>query len=378
MAKPKQTNSKPSKRAASSDRSQAAHSASTPQSPSAHRDQIETLLEHLEEMESRISQLHQGLAHSHRLTTLGTITSIIAHEFNNLLTPIMSYSQLAIKNPDDLALSQKANAKSFEAASRAAHIAESMLDFARQEDSENHISSLYSVLDQVMGCIAREPEKDNIEFKRPSADQDVRILINPTHLHQVLINLILNARKALLPRGGMIQINGQLIGTNVILEITDNGPGIPTEILGSLFEPFVTQPTNQPTNQPTSKPANQRNIPPVPADHGSGAMEDVRLGAQMDDEDDRRGASACAALSGNALDDNELNQFGPVNGESNTSAQGQGERVDDEDKLRRGTGLGLYICRQLIERAGGDIAVTSEPGHGATFTIRLPRATDLD
>ncbi|QDU35545.1 Sensor protein FixL [Poriferisphaera corsica] len=352
MAKPKQSNPNHSERDTKSARGQAI--SQQPQPPVPQPDQIEELLNHLQDMESRISELQQGLSHSHRLTTLGTITSIIAHEFNNLLTPIMSYSQLAIKNPEDLTLSQKANVKSYEAASRAAHIVRSMLNFARQEDSANHISCFNSVLDETLACLARQPEKDNIQFKRPKADRDVQILINPTHLHQVLMNLILNARKVLLATGGMIQVNTQVIGSDVIIEIADTGPGIPEEIMGSLFDPFVTRSTS--TEQSDS--CETSGVESDSCDVGSCARESAKLESA-----------------------DELKRYGPVESGQKTGAQhdeGQGGEVGkDCAKHQRGTGLGLYICKQLIEQAGGKIAVTSEPGHGATFTIRLPQAIDL-
>ena len=66
---------------------------------SSHPDQlaqVEQLLEHFEQLEAQLQQVRDGLTHSHRLSTLGTIASIIAHEYNNILTPIISYGQMAM------------------------------------------------------------------------------------------------------------------------------------------------------------------------------------------------------------------------------------------------------------------------------------------
>lgn len=69
--------------------------------PSDQLAQVSQLLEHFEQLETQLEQVRDGLTHSHRLATLGTIASIIAHEYNNILTPIINYGQLALAKPDD-------------------------------------------------------------------------------------------------------------------------------------------------------------------------------------------------------------------------------------------------------------------------------------
>jgi len=102
---------------------------------------VQQLLEHFEKLEDQMQKVSEGLAHSHRLATLGTITSIIAHEYNNILTPIVSYCQSALARTDDGDLLIKAVQKSLAGAERAAHISSSLLDFAREQD-EQHAASL--------------------------------------------------------------------------------------------------------------------------------------------------------------------------------------------------------------------------------------------
>src|SRR5271170_4715696 len=70
--------------------------------------QAEELLQHFEALEAQFQQVRDGLMHCHRLTTLGTIASTIAHEYNNILTPVLSYAQLALSRPDDATLMRKA------------------------------------------------------------------------------------------------------------------------------------------------------------------------------------------------------------------------------------------------------------------------------
>jgi signal transduction histidine kinase len=206
-----------------------------------HPDQlatVEQLLGHFEELESQLRQVREGLTHSHRLATLGTIAGIIAHEYNNILTPIVSYAQLALASPDDHDLMRKAVEKALAGAERAAHISSSLLGFAREADQQ-HAADLRTVVNEAIACMGREPRKDGIEL---SLDlPDVRVAISPLNLQQVLLNLLLNARKAMRRRGGRLSITARLTGSLVRIDVADTGPGIPEELLGRLFEPFVTQ-----------------------------------------------------------------------------------------------------------------------------------------
>jgi signal transduction histidine kinase len=253
---------------------------------------VEQLLEHFEQLEAQFQQVREGLTHSHRLATLGTIASVIAHEYNNILTPIMSYAQYALSPDADEAMMRKALEKVLLGAERAAKISSSLLGFAREAD-EQHVGRLSDAIKDAVGCLARDPAKDGIELIVDVPD--VLIAMSPLNLQQVLLNLILNARKAMHRTGGTLRIVGREDGSVVRVSVSDSGPGIPQQILDRLFEPFVTH--------------------------------------RID----------------------------------------QGEATAE----RKGTGLGLCICRELLRNAGGSIDVESQPSRGATFNLVMPRADDL-
>ena len=199
--------------------------------------QVETVLEHLQSLEGQFQNVRGGLSHSHRLATLGTIASIIAHEYNNILTPMISYAQLSLAKPDDHELMKKAVEKALLGAERAAHISASLLGFAREAD-QNHAATLRSVIDEAVGCLARDPKKDGIELKVDVPE--VLVAISPLNLQQVLLNLFLNARQAMRRTGGALSITARVEGSLVHITVADTGPGIPPEVKDRLFEPFVT------------------------------------------------------------------------------------------------------------------------------------------
>jgi len=207
--------------------------------PTDRIDQAETLLRDLERVEAQLHQLQDGLTRSHRLATLGTMASIIAHEFNNILTPMISYCQMAEQSPEDVAMLRKAVAKSLAGAQKAASISSSMLGFARDGD-EADVAQLDVVLDEVFNCMARPPEKDGIQC-HIDIPEDTYVAMSPTGAQQVLLNLVLNARQAMRRTGGHLSITARQAGDTVTLDISDTGPGIPQDLIPHVFKPFITR-----------------------------------------------------------------------------------------------------------------------------------------
>ena len=110
---------------------------SEPINPIAAQPINESLTSHIELLQQQLDSLREQLTESQRLATIGTIAAVIAHEFNNLLTPIVSYSQFALQSAEsqkpDMDLIRKALGKSFQAATKAGKICNSMLGLARGE-----------------------------------------------------------------------------------------------------------------------------------------------------------------------------------------------------------------------------------------------------
>jgi signal transduction histidine kinase len=195
------------------------------------------VLDRFSQIEGQFSQIKEGLAHLQRLSTLGTMTATVVHEFNNILTPIISYAQLAMGRPDDAALSDKAHRKALEGAERASQLCASLLGYARDDDPIGR-APLREAVHSAINCLGRGLEKDGIRVELDLPEID--LAISPTSLEQVLVNLVLNARKAMAERGGSLTIRGWSQGSMVHLDLTDTGRGVPPDVADRLFEPFVT------------------------------------------------------------------------------------------------------------------------------------------
>jgi two-component system NtrC family sensor kinase len=183
-------------------------------------------------LESQISQL-QALAN------IGTATCMIAHEINNLLTPLSSYAALALNNPDDKALAEKVFQKTVRNCARASKITESMLAMANGETQEKKNAQLTTVVEEIFNCLCRDFTKDGITVNI-QIPKDLTVWAVPVQIQQVLMNLILNARDAMLPPGGILTISAHEDIDVVCIEVTDTGCGIEQANLKKIFEPFFT------------------------------------------------------------------------------------------------------------------------------------------
>jgi signal transduction histidine kinase len=207
--------------------------------PSADDD---ALRKQVDAAQEQLSFLRDQLTESQRLATIGTIAAVIAHEFNNLLTPMVSYSQYALQSAEsatpDMALIRKALSKSFQSSSKAGKICASMLGLARGESSFGEVS-VQKLVDEVLQVLARDPQKDGIAL-RVQVQPELIVHGDPVQLEQVLLNLLINARQAMLGKGGSLTIKGVSEGDHVKLQVIDTGPGIAKNLLAKIFEPFFT------------------------------------------------------------------------------------------------------------------------------------------
>ena len=193
-------------------------------------------------MEGRLAALRDQLTESQRLATIGTIAAVIAHEFNNLLTPIVSYSQFALQSAEgdkpDMELIKKALAKAYQGSSKAGRMCASMLGLARGDSTVGQVS-IRSLVDETLLVLARDPKKDGITL-RVQVEPELSVNADAIQLEQVLLNLLINARQAMLGKGGSITIKAHQSDGEARIQVIDTGSGIPERLLPKIFQPFFT------------------------------------------------------------------------------------------------------------------------------------------
>lgn len=252
-----------------------------------------SVLDRLGQTSTQADGLHAELEHLHRLALIGTLAAGVAHEINNILTPVLAYAQLAQSPNADPEIQRKALRKSMRGAEQVTAISQALLGFAARSENEDSASAnVAEAFDRTIDCLGRDPASDGVEVIN-NLPTNLCVQIQPVALQQVLMNIVLNALYVLRKTNGTLELRAEQQGGEVAIRVIDNGPGIPETIRDRLFEPFVT------------------------AD------------------------------------------------------------VHNEASRSTGTGLGLAVCRMLIEAADGRIEAHSASGQGTTFTIHLPAAEPM-
>jgi signal transduction histidine kinase len=207
-------------------------------------------LPRLAKAEAELESLRKELDHTHQLATLGTLTAGIAHEINNILTPVLAYAQMAKGNPNDDDLQAKARDRAIAGVQAASRIIEAVLGFARAEE-ESGPANIYNVIESSLACLGRAPERDGV-FLIVEADAEAHVRIQPLALQQILLNLMLNALTALHGHRGELRIDVAERGDGMTqIRVADNGPGIDKTVAATLFEPFVTSRAKRGTDNRT-------------------------------------------------------------------------------------------------------------------------------
>ena len=187
-----------------------------------------------------------------RLDAIGALASGISHDLNNILAPILISAGLLREK--SLEAHDRELLELIEvSARRGAEVIKQLLTFSRGLEGDRvHVQVRHVVNEMV--AIARETFPRNITVVAVTADDLWPIVADATHLHQVMMNLCVNARDAM-PDGGKltvltsnVQLEKQdprlevhaLAGAYVLLTVTDTGMGIPREVIDRIFEPFFT------------------------------------------------------------------------------------------------------------------------------------------
>jgi signal transduction histidine kinase len=214
-------------------------------------DRLETEIRERASSERKRLDLERRLLHRERIATIGTLAGGVAHEFNNILTPILLYSQLALNDTAPDSPRARDLGRIVSAAHRARSLIKRILTFSREMDSlDVSAFSLRSTVEEAL-ALMRAVVPANVEIVLEAPTQEIRVSGDPSLVHQVIINLCTNAYQAMRQTGGRIVVRLRRIeelpadgqpesGPAALLEVSDTGHGIDPTVIAHIFEPFFT------------------------------------------------------------------------------------------------------------------------------------------
>ncbi len=183
----------------------------------------------------------QKIMASERLALIGQLSANVAHELNNPLTGIVTYSHLVLEDTDCDDPKKKSIEKIVGQATRCRDIIRGLLDFSRQREPDKVLSNINTVMEQCLSFVENQALFHNIRLQKNFQEDLPMIVIDPSQIERVIMNMIINAAEAMEGDGDLILTTRSGPGSkSVELEFKDNGPGISEENIEKIFDPFFT------------------------------------------------------------------------------------------------------------------------------------------
>ncbi|HLS82653.1 MAG TPA: PAS domain-containing protein [Steroidobacter sp.] len=316
--------------------------------------------------DERNARLEQRLRQAQKMEELGTLAGGIAHDFNNVLTAIRGNASLAIADlpPDSPALISVHEIK--RSALRAAELVRQILTFSRQERTGLRPIALEPVMSEAVKLL-RATLPPRIEIRCDFAPTAPPVLADATQIHQVVMNLGVNAAQAIDTSAGLIEfiLDGAVVdeetrrsvglapGRYVRLAVRDNGVGMDKEMQERVFDPFfTTKPLGQGTGLGLSV------VHGIAQSHGGAITVDSAPG---------EGATFCLYLpvAEQAVDSDEVAPPPPP--------RGHGEHilfVDDEEAL-------VFLAERALRRLGYKVTALANPSRALEVFCAEPQSFDF-
>jgi signal transduction histidine kinase/BarA-like signal transduction histidine kinase len=194
-------------------------------------------------LDDQSRDLYQQLLQAEKMAALGQTISGVAHELNNPLATILSWAERLVERKLD-EKSQRGVEVILGEAERAARIVRNLLTFARKRQSTRSMIDINQVVQETLTLRTYEQRVTNIEVITALAAGLPQVFADAHQIQQVLLNLVINAEQAMISangRGSLVLRTWHDVDRDaVVLEVTDDGPGIAPEMKSKIFDPFFT------------------------------------------------------------------------------------------------------------------------------------------
>lgn len=217
------------------------------------RRKIYEAYQNLEKQTSEQIKLERQLQQAQKMESIGRLAGGVAHDFNNVLSVIIGYSELLLNQiPPDDPVYGKIKAI-YDAGSKASALTRQLLAFSRKQLLERKVISLNTIIKDFLKIFAKIVGED-IVFTTYLSPESCTVEADPGQIEQILMNLIVNAKDAM-PNGGEIIIETAVVqldesyiekhmevkpGQYVLLSISDTGEGMDEDVKSKIFDPFFT------------------------------------------------------------------------------------------------------------------------------------------
>jgi len=189
-----------------------------------------------------VEQLQQQLVDCQRQAILGSLSGTIAHEYNNLMMPVLERAKDAVAR-DDVAAMRKALTITVRQTEKALRFTQQVLELARGDALAMKVCRVAELVDHAIVATVRPFEKDGIRLEL-HIPEGLHIRAQPLLFVQVLLNLLLNARQSMKDYCGTLRVSARADGEVVVIAVSDTGRGMSLEMLNDVINPFLAAEAN--------------------------------------------------------------------------------------------------------------------------------------
>jgi signal transduction histidine kinase len=190
---------------------------------------------------ARIERIDRDAKQLNRLASLGALSTEIAHELRNPLVSMKTFLQLLPERWGSPEFSESFLGLVNDELRRMERLLDVIITHARPDGmtADHRPADIYAAIDANLALLNHRARKREVRLESTIPDNLPAVALSEDHLRQVLLNLLLNAIDATVA-GGRVTLSAKRVGDSVDIIVSDEGPGIPTELRSEIFEPFYS------------------------------------------------------------------------------------------------------------------------------------------
>ena len=200
------------------------------------------MLAKIQSRDAELDKTHQQLLQSEKLSATGKLAASLAHELNNPICGIRNVLEILYERGNVSDSHKDHLIMAIRESGRITSLVKDLNDFHRPSAGQRSPVNIHTAIDEMLHLMSRRLKDRGVVLGLNYAESIPQLSIVSDQFKQVILNLLTNAEESIAEKGGQghITIVTEVVDSNVVIQVSDNGAGIPEETINSIFDPFVS------------------------------------------------------------------------------------------------------------------------------------------